>query len=114
MDYNNDFKFDLVVGQMKEMELGSILQGKTIEVKSDKLAHKTGNVFIEYQSRGKASGIATTEADYYAIEIQGSYVILSSDKLKEKCRKYFKTDRDTVGGDSDTSKGILLPVTDLF
>ena len=114
MEYNNDFKFDLVVGQMKELELGSILQGKRIEVKSDQIAHNTGNVFIEYESRGKASGIATTEAEYYAIEIQGTYALLSTKKLKEKCRKYFKTDRDTVGGDSNTSKGILLPVTDLF
>jgi hypothetical protein len=28
--------------------------------------------------------------------------------------KYFKTERDITGGDENTSKGILLPLVDLF
>jgi hypothetical protein len=30
------------------------------------------------------------------------------------CRKYIGTNRDILGGDSNTSKGILLPMEDLF
>jgi hypothetical protein len=33
--------------------------------------------------------------------------------LKKKCRKYLGTKRDVLGGDNNTSKGILLPVIEL-
>lgn len=114
MNYNSDFKYDLKVGQMAELELGKILTGATIEVKSDLQAKSTGNVFIEYHSRGKASGIATTESDFYALHIEeGTYILIETEKLKEICRKYKNTERDVMGGDNNTSKGILLPLTDL-
>jgi hypothetical protein len=45
MDYNNDFRYDLKVGQVKEKELAEILNDKTIEVKFDKRALDTGNVY---------------------------------------------------------------------
>jgi hypothetical protein len=35
MEYNNDFKFDLKVGQVGEKYLGNILNSKKIEVKTD-------------------------------------------------------------------------------
>ena len=43
MEFNNDFKYDLKVGQTKENELGDIFTNKTIEVKYDlqALIHKT-------------------------------------------------------------------------
>ena len=34
--------------------------------------------------------------------------------IKNKCRAYMKTKRDIVGGDSNTSKGILLPIKELL
>ena len=115
MEYNNDFKYDLKVGNMGEHELANILQNKTIEVKTDLLTHKTGNVFIEYQSRNKPSGIATSQADYYAIIVKDTKIILKpASELKAIARKYLNTKRDVLGGDSNTSKGILLPVADLL
>ena len=114
MEYNSDFAYDLKVGQLKEQELSDILSNKKIEVKNDLKAHKTGNVFIEYQSRNKPSGIAKSEADYYCIFINDSFVMLKSSALKDKCRRYINTPRDVVGGDNNTSKGILLPISDLI
>jgi len=35
------------------------------EIKSDRLANKTGNLCIEFECSKKASGIITTQADYY-------------------------------------------------
>ena len=35
MNYNSDFKYDLKVGKVKEIELGEIFNAKTIEVKYD-------------------------------------------------------------------------------
>ena len=41
-------------------------QGKTFEVKADRMAFKTGNMAIEASCSGKASGINITEADFWA------------------------------------------------
>lgn len=115
MEYNNNFAYDLKVGQVKENELGEALENKTIEVKTDMgQAQRTGNFFIEYESRGKASGIAKTQADYWALSIGPAIVMVKTEDLKKMCRKYINTFRDKRGGDSNTSKGILLPITDLY
>jgi len=112
---NNRKKFDLdlAYGQMHEDKIAEMLQGKKIEVKTDFKANETGNVFIEYESRGKKSGIATSLADYYCIAIGESFHIMKPELLKKKCRKYLGTKRDVLGGDNNTSKGILLPVIEL-
>jgi hypothetical protein len=114
MQFNSDFRFDLLVGNEVEGQLGLILNGKRIEVKSDKRAHKTGQFFVEYESRGKRSGIATTQADYYCFEVRGIFILVSVPTLKIIARKYIRTERDVKGGDSNTSKGILLPILDLL
>jgi hypothetical protein len=114
MEFCSDFRFDLLVGNEVEGQLGLILNGKRIEVKSDKLAHKSLNVFVEYESRGKRSGISTTQADYYCFEVQGTFILISVPRLKIIARKYIGTKRDIRGGDENTSKGILLPITDLL
>ena len=113
MEFNSDFKYDLRVGQVAEEQLAFLL-GCKIEVKNDQKAHITGNVFIEYESRGKRSGIATSEAEYYCIVILNRFIILPKDELKAICRKYIGTNRDVLGGDNNTSKGILLPIKDLI
>ena len=112
MEFNSDFKHDLKVGQVKEQELAHILNNKTIEVKYDKQAHITGNVFVEYESRNKPSGISITEADYYCFVIVENLHLIKTELLKEKLKKYWKN--QILGGDSNTSKGILLPVNELI
>tara|TARA_R110001632_G_scaffold155108_1_gene273247 strand:+ start:2034 stop:2378 length:345 start_codon:yes stop_codon:yes gene_type:complete len=114
MNYNNDFKYDLKVGQVKEEELGNILNSSTIEVKYDLKALKTGNVYVEYFSRGKQSGISKSKADYYCFAFGETFHLIKTSDLKDRCRKYLNTDRDRVGGDDNTSKGILLPIKELF
>lgn len=114
MDYNNDFKYDLKVGQVKEEELGKIFSGSKIEVKHDLQATKTGNVYVEYFSRGKKSGISTSQSDYYCFAFGDTFHLIKTSKLKDLCRKYLNTDRDKKGGDSNTSKGILLPIKKLL
>jgi hypothetical protein len=114
MNYNNDFKFDLKVGQAKEQELGNILNDKTIEVKYDLKALETNNVYVEYESRSKPSGISTTKSDYYCFAFGLTYHLIETKILKERCRKYLNTTRDKLGGDNNTSKGILLPINELF
>lgn len=114
MKYCSDFKYDLEIGQIKEKELAEIFTNATIEVKNDLAAYKTGNVFVEYESRNKPSGISKSQSDYYCFCFNDSYHIIKTEKLKELCRKYLNTKRDVLGGDENTSKGILLPIKDLL
>jgi len=114
MVFNNDFKFDLKVGQEKENLLAKIIQSKKLEVKYDRAAQRTGNVFVEFESRGKPSGIATTEAEYFCFCVVDSFYILPTKKLKKLCRDYLGTKNERAGGDNNTSKGILLPIKKLL
>ena len=78
-------------------------------------AKETGRVYVEYESRGKPSGVSKSQADYYCfIVAEKSFIIIETSELKNKCRKYLNTYLDKKGGDNDTSKGILLPITDLI
>lgn len=113
MKYNNDFRHDLEVGQIGEKALGHLLMNKKIEVKTDFKAQSTGNVFVEYRSRGKNSGISTTEADYWCFIISKYQLILiDTDKLKDISRANWH--KKTRGGDSNTSEGILIKTKDLL
>lgn len=114
MEYCSDFRYDLKVGNVKEEELAEIFLNKKIEVKHDRLSLSTGNIFVEYESRGKKSGISKSEAEYYCWAFGDTFHIIKTKDLKERCRKYIGTDRDIVGGDNNSSKGILLPITELF
>jgi hypothetical protein len=114
MNFNNDFKFDLMVGQTYENQLSELLQQK-IEVKRDFKCLETGNIFVEYESRGKRSGIATSEAEWWCYWLSEShFVMIKKYELKKLCRKYIGTKRDVNGGDSNTSKGILLPIQEFI
>jgi len=115
MKYCSNFEYDLKVGQVKEKELGEILHNKRIEVKTDLQGAETGRVFVEYESRGKKSGIATSKADYYCFIIsEGCFILIKTKILKTRCRRLLKTELDILGGDNNTSKGILLPILQLL
>jgi hypothetical protein len=115
MEYNNDFKYDLKVGQGAENEFAEILENSLVEVKYDLQASVTGNVFVEFESRGKASGIATTEAFWWTFKIaEGTFITIDVEDLKVKCRKVYVERGFVKGGDSNTSKGVLLPVRKLI
>jgi len=119
MNFNNDFKYDLQIGQIAEKKLADIFQNKKIEVKYDKIASRTGNIAIEYESRGKPSGITITEAEYYCYVIADTkcddiYLLIAVDKLKKVCRKYFIENRIKNIGDNNTSKAIIIPLQELF
>jgi hypothetical protein len=114
MKHNSDFKYDLEIGLKYETKLAELL-GKKIEVKRDFKCLETGNIFVEYASRGKLSGIATSEADYYCYWLsEHHFIMVESEKLKAICKEYLGTNRDVLGGDSNTSRGILLPLKKFF
>jgi hypothetical protein len=115
MNFNSDFKYDLQLGQLGEKYLNHILAYKKIEVKTDLQFKDTGNIYIEYESRNKPSGIASTQSDWYAIVLSKEKIILiTTDKLKDLCRKYIGTEYDKRGGDKNTSKGICIPIKEIL
>ena len=70
MKYSKSFTHDLELGEVAETCLNDIFKDHSkIEVKTDFIAHKTGNLFVEIYSRGKKSGLSTTTANYWIFKI---------------------------------------------
>jgi hypothetical protein len=116
--FNPHFDLDLKFGQEQENELQKIFDSERIEVKTDRVCKRTGNLYVEYQSRGKESGIKTTKAHYWAFCLwtedkkKYSWVIIPTIKLKRLIRK--NKYRSVSGGDRNSSWGWLVPKVDLI
>jgi hypothetical protein len=117
--HNNDKRFDLdlAYGQVFEKKVADILGNSKIEVKTEKDKWKqTGNIVIEYESRGKPSGISSTEASYWIHNLAIGDVLVFSLLLRvSTLRQYIKqhNPRTVRGGDDMTSKLYLIKLTDL-
>ena len=119
-----NFGDSLRYGQLGEQLLTDIAAGyirdgeDVVEVKTDWLVSKSSNVYVECESRGKPSGLATSAADYWAFILDGELynreviVILSRERLEEIIRSSGK--RKVKGGDKNTSWGWNIPVTFLL
>lgn len=117
MKYSSSFTYDLHVGTLAEDWVNELFNGKfKVEVKSDSMAHSTGNVFIEVFSRDKPSGISTTTADFwiYRIEKLSSAIIIPIDRLKYLVKKHHQINGFKLGGDNNTSKGVLIPLIEFL
>jgi hypothetical protein len=81
------------------------------------LSAKTGNIYIEYESRGKPSGIATTQADYWVYKIaEFKAIVIKTDELKILVKQLVnegKARPNVKGGDNNTSIGVLVKIKDL-
>ena len=118
MKHNNNFEYDLEFGQEGEDIIADIFENKKIEVKRDNWVGRTGNIAIEYKSRGKPSGIATTQADYWIIMFSREYqdkfmFIIETQRLKEVTKKYFNKGSIKKMGDSNTSSAVLIPIKEI-
>ncbi len=118
MEYNSDFKHDLEWGILGEQTVADIVAGDKTEVKSERdIWVKTGNHFVEIESRNKPSGICTTQAKYWSINFYKDdkfcfNITVTVDDLKKIVLKYKK--RRVRGGDNNTSWGILIPITGIL
>lgn len=94
-----------------------MVSGKTYEVKSDRMAYKTGNMVIEASCNGKASGIATTEADFWAYfvvisEEEYDLYLIPTKYIKDLIEiKHFNL---TKGGDDGRAEMYLLSIKTFF
>ena len=123
MKHNSDFRYDLDTGILGETEYGMVLKdlidGKH-EIKSEQDTWKeTGNMFVEYKSRGKDSGITTTQADHWVVSFYKGKKLcftlsLPIENMKKIARKYYNMGRKTEGGDENTSRGVLVPISSIL
>lgn len=102
----NDNRYDLI---MEKNGLES-----TYEIKTDvycKPSYDTGNMFIEFECRGKDSGINVTQAKWFVTYYKNLNEIwyIRTDKLKEIINSnYFRTTQFSGDAGSNT-KGYLIP-----
>jgi hypothetical protein len=105
LEFNNDNKYDIkaTIGELS----------RTYEVKTDLMCGKTGNFALEYECRGKPSGIVTTEADYWIYKLDDGFYMISVEGLKNLIddAKYF---RMVSGGDRGSNTKMFLFKLDLM
>jgi hypothetical protein len=116
--FNPHFDLCLRFGEQYENEFQKIVEGKQLEIKTDKLCQKTGNVFVEYESRGKQSCLSVTTAKYWVfclwseIRKEQTYVFIPTRRLKKLIKE--NNYKETRGGDNFSSKGYLIPKEELL
>ena len=117
-----DFSLDLPYGQEGEAYVKDMLRGVfdssdvTVEVKRDARALGTGNVYLEYSQLPQGhppwrkSGLAITEASYFAVVIGNMIIIAPTDAWKWVGNQS-GVKRET-GGDNPT-RGVCVPLGNL-
>jgi hypothetical protein len=120
------FDIDLQYGQEGERWLAWLGTDQAkVEVKTERDTWATtGNAVFEYECRGKASGIAITEADYWVHvfklgDVPAMCLVLPVQDLKEALRQAIRTPasfgaRLVSGGDDSAAKVILMPIPSLW
>ena len=119
---NGNFDIDLDFGQIYEEKIRKIFQGKGgIEVKTERdMWKRTGNIAIEVSYRGSPSGLSSTNADWWVHilsdngEIDTAFMFEVS-RLRKKIRRLVsrKEARIVMGGDTNESKIVLVPISKL-
>lgn len=112
------FDIDLLRGLNGEVEALDVLTGK-LEVKTDFMAHKTGNLAIEIECNGKPSGIQTSTANWWLFNInypdaKPVLLIMTLSRLRKLVTRYLHKNKFIMGGDYNKSKLVLIPVQDVI
>ena len=95
MKYSSSFSHDLNFGEKAEDWINELFSnGKLLEVKNDRMIHKTGNLFIEescfYQGSGSwaLSGIAVSKASHWAFVLDNNVIIVPRGHLIDVVKKF--------------------------
>lgn len=98
-----------VQGYFKDFDINIPELSLTLEVKRDFLASKTGNYFIETESGGVSSGIATSKADKWVLIDDTRIVLIPIDWLRTLIMDIPEITYGPKGSDKSRT-GKLLPV----
>ena len=118
-----NFDIDLNFGQIYEEKIRELFEGEgSIEVKTERdIWADTGNIAIEIRSRGKPSGLSTTEAKWWiqVFTVDGDVkfmLMFRVDNLRKAVKYLYINDLAPKinGGDDNTSELILVPISTLL
>lgn len=103
LDFNDDWRYDILAA--------AGINTIKLEVKEDFQAYKTGNVAVEYEYRGKPSGVNHTEANFFIYKIHEKgcicYYIIRTETLKKLIEKKLYS-RLVIGGDAGSCTRLYL------
>ena len=112
---NTKFDLDLQYGQLREQQVHDMFHNKKIEVKTERdWWTRTGNIAIELEYKGNASGINKTEAPYWIHVLQEKdspfcIVIIPVKKLKILVNKLIESGVEPrMVGDGNNSKCLIV------
>lgn len=120
MKFNKDYRFDIQVeeGERHERTLAGALKGTFYECKAERrIWRSSANAFIECGSKGRPSGLITTEADMWvqSFEVEDGrikWLVMPTRDMRGLCDKYGRW--KTGVGDDGTQEGYLLTLFSLF
>jgi len=72
----------IVEGYCKEGDIFIPSLNEWVEVKSDEMSQKTGNIVIEIEFNGKPSALSTTKASYWIIHTGTKIIKITPDQLR--------------------------------
>jgi hypothetical protein len=106
IDTNHDNKFDFMVDKDGVR--------RTYEVKTDeycRAGYDNGNLFVEIECRGKASGIVVTQADWFVFYLPHRKQIwyIESDRLRELIAVNDFRKTENSGDKNSRTIGYLIP-----
>jgi hypothetical protein len=82
-----------------------------VEHKSDAWAPATGNVAIEVEQKGNPSGLATTTAKWWALEVQDDvWIVIRTSVLRFLVAEAESQGRVKMVGDFNRYRNVLVPV----
>ena len=90
----SDFDIDLTKGQAGEASVAKLLTIETVEVKTDLKWWRTGNIYIETEcwfnasNSWKASGLMTTKATHWALNLEGTVILIETKLLYGAVKMY--------------------------
>lgn len=125
--YNPDFDIDYEYGKQGELFVTSVARAMKegrVEVKRDGRFAETGNIYVEYECRGRdgvwrPSGIALKDnpPDLWVFVLGDSEtaLVIPTERLKAVCRPLFRQGRTAEERDgSNPTRGVLVKVSHLM
>ncbi len=114
----SDFDLDFRDGKAGEDSVAEILSIGTVEVKTDRQWHRTGNLYIEteYFSREEQqwvySGVTVTQATHWAFELGGVVLVVSTKDLRDVVWQYGIPISCNIP--PNPSRGFLVKINDIL
>lgn len=112
IDYQRGRQGELFV----EDTIRKLRDGATVEVKTDDRALETGHVYIEYECRGRPSGLRTTESQVWAFVLgEGVCLFLPTNTLMALARRAYRNPdyRVECARGSHPTRGVVVPLGEL-